>query len=118
MKFFAAALLAVAASAVQLQNKDAKPFPDPTCPAKPTKEEQDAAKANPEKVFDKIDADGSGKISPQEGYNALFCAVEWGFINKDQAIAAGKYLLKAAGDDKLLSKTEAKKALDDYKKTL
>ena len=115
MKFFAAALLAVAASAVMVQKDADAPFPDPTCPAKPTKKEQDAAKANPESVFDKIDVDGSGKISPQEGYNALYCAVDWGFITKDQAITAGKYLLKVAGDDKLLSKDEAKKALEAYK---
>ena len=115
MKFFAAALLAVAASAVKIQDAFVKPFPDPTCPAKPTKAEQDAAKANPELVFNKVDADGSGKISPQEGYNALYCAVDWGFITKDQAITAGKYLLKVAGDDKLLSKDEAKKALEAYK---
>ena len=83
MKFFAAALLAVAASAVMVQKDADAPFPDPTCPAKPTKKEQDAAKANPESVFDKIDVDGSGKIDAQEGYNALFCAVQWGFLTKD-----------------------------------
>ena len=111
MKFFAAALLAVAASAIMVQ-KDAKPFPDPKCPAKPTKAEQEAAKANPESVFDKIDANNDGSIDAQEGYNALFCSVEWGFLTKDQAIAAGEYLSKAAGADKLLSKDEAKKAME------
>ena len=115
MKFFAAALLAVAASAIMVQ-KDAKPFPDPVCPDKPTKEEQAAAKENPELVFDKIDTDGSGKIDAQEGYNALFCAVQWKFITKEEAIAAGEYLVGAAGDDKLLSKDEAKKALEGLDK--
>ena len=67
--------------------------------------------ATPEDVFDLIDADKSGQIDGREGFEALYCAVMAEMLTEEEARDAFKYLAKAAGDDNLLSKDEAKAAM-------
>ena len=84
----------------------------PQCPEKPSEDEIEAGKEDPEKVFDTIDRDGSGEIDAKEGFDALYCAVEWEMISEEDARAAFKYLGKAAGKDGKLSKGEAEAAME------
>ena len=116
MKFYAAALLALSAAAVKVADLDAEidamMKTPPTCGDEPSKADQDKGKDNPEAVFDMIDADGSGGISAQEGFDALYCAASWGWISEDEARMAFKYLAGFAGDDGELQKDEAKAAFD------
>jgi len=71
----------------------------PKCPEPPTEAEIQAGKDDPEAVFDLVDKDGSGKIDSKEGFDALYCAAEYGMISEEDAKAAFKYLAKAAGKD-------------------
>ena len=99
MKFIAASLLAIAASAIHLKQEDGTqgppqgpygdmelPFPAPECPAKPTGEYTD------EEIWNKIDYSGNGAISAQEGFNALYCLVEWGEMDVEKAIFMYEFL--------------------------
>lgn len=108
MKFAAAALLAIAASAVQIKQEDGDlPFPAPDCPPKPDMEGVSDAE-----IFAAVDADGSGEVDAQEGFNALYCMVEWGEMSRDEAEWLWHYLGEAAGEDELLSMEEAQAAID------
>lgn len=84
----------------------------PQCPERPSEDEIEAGKEDPEAVFDTIDRDGSGAIDAKEGFDALYCAVEWEMISEDEARGAFKYLAKAAGKDGKLSKDEAEAAME------
>merc|ERR1711920_84655 len=86
MKFTAAAILAIGAAATKITQYGGEgdlPFPPPECPPKPSKSEMYGA--TPEEVFDHIDADGSGLIDAHEGFNALYCMVEWGEMTREEA---------------------------------
>jgi Ca2+-binding EF-hand superfamily protein len=112
MKFAAAALLAIAATAVQIKKQEDGdlPFPEPVCPEKPT--ESEIYDASLEDAFAAIDADGSGEVDAQEGFNALWCMAKWEVIDQEEAKWLGYYLGAAAGEDELLSMEEAQAALD------
>ena len=113
MKFFAAALLAIGATAISLQGTDKLPFPAPTkCPEKPTLEDLKAA--TPEQVFDVVDADKSGAVSLQEAFNALYCLNSWDYLSEADAKTAYSEVKKAAGADGSLTKAEAGKAAAKY----
>ena len=132
MKIFAAALLAIVSQAISLKEeggemKPAKEPPTeaeldahidmlmmnpPECPPKPSDDEIEEGKKNPEKVFDLIDQDQSGEIDDVEGFNALYCGVEYGMIDEDTARDVFKYLAVFAGGDEKLDKDEAKAALE------
>ena len=101
MKFIAASLLALAAAAINLQDG-----PPPKCTI-PKPSEEDAASATPADVFKAIDTDGSGDITESEGVAAMACAVEWGVLSIDEAIAVMEYLGSYTGDDDKLSVAEA-----------
>ena len=131
MKIFAAALLAIVSQAISLKEeggemkpKKAAPSEEeidahidmlletpPTCPPKPSEEEVEAGKEDPEAVFDLIDQDGSGEIDDKEGFDALYCAVEYGMIDEGTARDAFKFLAVYAGDDEKLDIDEAAAAL-------
>merc|ERR1711981_176738 len=131
MKIFAAALLAIVSQAISLKEEGGEMKPKkgppseaeidahidmlledpPQCPDEPSGEDVEAGKEDPEAVFDMIDQDGSGEIDDKEGFDALYCAVEWGWIDEGMARDAYKFLAVAAGDDHKLSKDEAKAAL-------
>jgi acyl carrier protein len=109
MKFLSAALLAIGAAALSLKEADGQgppakggdgsggdgsggdrsggdgeselPFPAPDCPEKP----KDAHHMSPEDVFKAIDTNDSGFVDKQEGFNALYCAVEWDEIDRETA---------------------------------
>jgi len=70
-------------------------------------------KASPEDIFDEIDRDDSGDIDGQEGFNALYCMVEWGLMEEDDARFLFHYLGGAAGADGKLNKEEARAAIED-----
>ena len=108
MKFAVAALLAIAATAVQIKQEDGDlPFPAPKCPPKP-----DMEGATDAEIFAAVDADESGEVDAQEGFNALYCMVEWGEMSRDEAEWLWHYLGEAAGEDELLSMEEAQAAMD------
>jgi hypothetical protein len=101
MKFFSAALLAIGAAALHLKQEGGQgpppmdgdgsghdhsggdremPFPPPEdCGDKPEGEFSD------QEIFDHIDANGSGDVDAQEGFNALYCAVMWGELEEEEA---------------------------------
>lgn len=59
------------------------------------------------------DTDESGTVDEVEGFNALYCAVEWEMMDEDQARWLYDYLGEHAaidGDEESLSKDEAEKA--------
>merc|ERR1712156_965935 len=107
MKFFAASLLAVAATAVKLSEDEPQLAPElPKCPPKP--------KEMPElgDLFEMIDSDGSGKIDLGEAAAALGCAVEYGVIDKNDFEDAVAMFEEAAGDDGELDMSEAEAAAE------
>ena len=71
-----------------------------------------AGAEDPELIFDFIDQDGSGEIDEKEATDALKCAVHWGLMTKEEAFGAIPELEKVAGDDKKISKAEAKAAME------
>ena len=115
MKFTAAAILAIGAAATKITQYGGEgdlPYPAPDCGPKPAKGDMNGASV--EEVFDKIDADGSGLIDEQEGFNALYCMVEWEEIDEEEAFAIFEYLGDFVGEDYMLSKSEAKAALEAH----
>ena len=115
MKFTAAAILAIGAAATKITQYGGEgdlPFPPPECPPKPSESEMYGA--TPEEIFDHIDADGSGDIDAQEGFNALYCMVEWGEMSREEAEDVFEYLGGHAGEDGKLDKAEAKAAFEEY----
>ena len=115
MKFTAAAILAIGAAATKITQYGGEgdlPFPAPDCPPKPSKSEMYGA--TPEEVFDHIDADGSGLIDAHEGFNALYCMVEWGEMTREEAEGVFEYLGSFVGEDYMLSKSEAKAAMEAH----
>ena len=115
MKFTAAAILAIGAAATKITQYGGEgdlPFPPPECPPKPSKSEMYGA--TPEEVFDHIDADGSGLIDAHEGFNALYCMVEWEEMTREEAEGVFEYLGSFVGDDYMLSKSEAKAAFEAH----
>merc|ERR1712051_422377 len=78
------------------RKKDGKrefPFPAPKCPEKPEEE------PTLEEAFDMIDADGSGALDAEEGFEALYCMVGWELISGEQAFAIYDHAASHAGDD-------------------
>ena len=115
MKFTAAAILAIGAAATKITQYGGEgdlPFPAPDCPPKPSKSEMYGA--TPEEVFDHIDADGSGLIDAHEGFDALYCMVEWGEMTREEAEGVFEYLGSFVGEDRMLSKSEAKAAMEAH----
>ena len=107
MKFAAAALLAIAATAVQIKQEDGDlPYAAPECPPKPDFENMSDAE-----IFAKIDADGSETVDAQEGFNALYCMVEYGEMTREEAEWLWHYLGSHAGEDEELSLEEAQTAM-------
>ena len=123
MKFYSAALLAIGAVAVKLQEGDSTkppkkeggeggqggeggeggddrglPFPAPDCPPKPSEEEM--KNATDMDIFNKIDVSGNGAISEQEGFNGLYCMVEYGMMEEDAAIFMYEWLGEHVDGDK------------------
>ena len=91
MKFFAAALLALAAAGLKLKEEGGShdepkhdgpqegedggfPFPPPECGDKPEGTED----MTPADHFAAADTNGNESIDAVEGFEALFCAVVWG----------------------------------------
>merc|ERR1712051_17636 len=133
MKVFSAALLAIGAAALRLQDGgDGKgpktdgdeqggkqggeegklPFPVPEYPAKPEGE------MSPEAVFAMIDVNGSNGVDAQEGFNALYCAYEWGEMEKDEAMFMFDWMMAHAdlneeGDPKEIDFDEAMTAINN-----
>ena len=98
MKFYAAALLAIGAAALSLKEQGPAdegdlPYPAPTCPEPPAEDVSD------EEIWMMIDKDGSMSIDAQEGFNALYCMVEWGELTVDEAMFLFDYLGKHADLD-------------------
>ena len=115
MKFTAAAILAICAAATKIKQYGGDgdlPFPAPACPPKPSASEMEGA--TPEDVFNAVDQDGSGYVDAKEGFEALYCMVEWGEMSRDEAEAVFEYLGGFAGEDELLSKSEAHAAFAEY----
>ena len=71
------------------------PLPPPDCGDKP----EGIETATPEEIFGKIDQDGSGAVDAEEGFEALYCLVEWGMMSEDEAFAAFDHIGSYAGDD-------------------
>ena len=46
-----------------------------------------------------IDADGSGALDAEEGFDALYCMVGWELISEEQAFAIYDHAASHAGDD-------------------
>ena len=123
MKFFSAALLAIGAIAIQLKDDGSQgpppdsefPFPEPECGEAPEGLED----KEPIELFGMADTDKSGDLDEVEGFNALYCAVKWGFMERDQAEWLYEYLGEHAAiddDDEKLSKKEAKEAFETLEK--
>ena len=96
MKFYAAALLALGAAAMKLAHETdadgnrALPHEAPDCGEPPSQEDAEAAFASPEAfaaVVDTANAEGvaDGMISEREAFNALYCLVEWGALEEEEA---------------------------------
>ena len=119
-KFFTAALvLVLGAQAIQIEAelekaaaKKAAPFPAPkSCGVKP--------KVNPlmetcsNKIFAKLDKDGSGDVSNKEAFEALYCLNKFGFLEGGQEEADHMYeaFAEAAGKAKKLTKAKFLKLL-------
>jgi hypothetical protein len=49
-------------------------------------------KMSPEDIFAKVDHDSSGAVSAEEGFNALYCMVEWDEMKEDEARFLYQYL--------------------------
>ena len=128
MKFFTAALLAIGAIAIKIKDDTTQgpppckedgesefPFPEPDCPPKP----EGISEMSPLEHFEMADVDQSGKVDEQEGFNALYCAVVWGEMERDEAEWLYEYLGEHAaidGDDSSLSKEEAEEAFATLEK--
>ena len=115
MKFTAAAILAIGAAATKITQYGGEgdlPFPPPECPPKPSKSEMYGA--TPEEIFDHIDADNSGLIDAHEGFNALYCMVEWEEMTREEAEGVFEYLGSFVGEDYMLSKSEMKAAMEAH----
>merc|ERR1719464_2052936 len=113
MKFTAAAILAIGAAATKISQYGSEgdlPYPPPDC----KKMSVDTEGVEPEDVFDAVDYDDSGYVDAQEGFNALFCMVEAGELTREEAEIVFEYLGGFAGDDKLLSRSEADAAFYAY----
>ena len=122
MKFYAAALLACAAAAINLGAiKDATtakrelPFPAPTdCGTMPTK-----APADADELFKKIDVDGNNTISAQEGFNALYCLNKWEVLSEAEAWKAYDFFKGEAKKNKAgLTKDEFKAGVEKIIKAI
>ena len=132
MKVFSAALLAIGAAALRLQDGgdgkgpktdggeggqggekgDDLPFDAPECPPKPEGE------LSADQVFKLIDKNNSGGVDAQEGFNALYCAVEYGEMEEEDAIFMYDWMMNHAdhnedGDPTELDFGEAMTALDN-----
>ena len=130
MKFIAASLLAIAASAIHLKEGTADapkeygsygdlPFPAPDCPERPS--ESDMEGATDEEIFSHIDQSGNGAIDAKEGFEALYCMVEWGYMEEDEAIFMYEFLgdhadLDENGVPGELDATEAAAAMETLDK--
>jgi len=51
-------------------------------------------------IFNKIDVSGNGAISEQEGFNGLYCMVEYGMMEEDAAIFMYEWLGEHVDGDK------------------
>ena len=71
---------------------DELPFEAPQCPERPS--EEDMENATLEDVFTHVDTNENGAIDAQEGFNALYCMVEWGYMEEDEA----KFMYEFLGD--------------------
>ena len=125
MKFFTAALLAIGAAAIKLKDDGSQgppqgdsefPFPPPDCSEKPNDDGW-----GPEDYFDHADTSGNGALDAQEGFNALYCAVVWGEMDREDAEWLYEFLgshadLNQEGDPEELDKSEAKAAFETLEK--
>ena len=84
------------------------PGPPPDCGEKPEGIEE----ATPEEIFGKIDQDGSGAVDAKEGFEALYCLVEWGMMSEDEAFAAFEHIGSFAGDDDVVDFEEMTAAVE------
>jgi Ca2+-binding EF-hand superfamily protein len=50
-------------------------------------------------AFAMIDTDGSGKLSAEEGFEALYCLVVWEEISEEEAFAIYDHVGSHAGED-------------------
>merc|ERR1711981_778170 len=130
MKFFTAALLAIGAAAIKLKEGGTQgppeggegghggegesefPFPPPDCPEKP-----DTEGWKPIDYFNAADTNQSGGVDAQEGFNALYCAVVWEEMSREDAEWLYHFLTDHAqmdpeGNPEELDKSEAKIAFN------
>jgi hypothetical protein len=143
MKFFAATILAIGAAAVHIKEDGTAtdgsapayggygggyyggyyygdyygglPFEEPECGPAPTEEEM--AAATDEDIWAHIDQNDNGSIDAQEGFNALYCMVEWGEMEEEEAIFMFEFLgehanLDEEGTPDELDPTEAMQAFE------
>ena len=79
MKVFSAALLAIGAAAIRLEDFSYLPFAAPKqCDSIPDG-------LDDWEYFNMMDHDDSGDISSREAFEALYCAVEWGVYTQEYA---------------------------------
>ena len=91
------------------------PFPAPDCPEGPT--ESEFKNASGEEIFSHVDQSGNGAIDAKEGFEALYCLVEWGLMEEDDAIFMYQFLgehanLDADGTPDELDMSEAQHAME------
>ena len=67
-----------------------------------------------DEAFDFIDTDGSGKLDAEEGYNALYCLVEWGALSEEEAFAAFDHIGSFAGEDDEVDMKELEAAMISF----
>ena len=113
MKMYAAALLALGTAAMQLsddteghpvdgEGNRVLPHEAPTCPVPPSDEEAAAIFASPASFAATVDAANAdkvadGKITEREAFNALYCMVVWGAMNKCDAFDAFDHFQETYG---------------------
>jgi hypothetical protein len=68
--------------------------------------------ATPEEIFGTIDQDDSGAVDAKEGFESLYCLVEWGIMTEDEAFAAFDHIGSYAGEDYVVDFDEMTAAVE------
>ena len=75
------------------EGKKDLPFPPPDCGDMPTEKPTEG------EAFSHVDKNDNGKLSANEGFDAIYCLVEWGHMTEDEGFAAFEFISGFAGDD-------------------
>jgi Ca2+-binding EF-hand superfamily protein len=75
---------------------------------------EDGSMPTLDEAFDMIDADGSGALDAEEGFDALYCMVHWGLISEEEAFAVYDHAESHAGEDGEVDMGEMGDAMEEY----